>query len=147
MFWGFQVSYEHIRTLLTVEELGIKVEELFAGKTADEAPVQVRESPVSGHDAEVKEERGSCEDGITGKDAIEPSESIDKRASVRQHRSVDGRDVEDSPKKLQKISEQKGKCGGTFEATGNSLLEWIGDHHDGVSFSFLFVFYKCLRTL
>uniref|UniRef100_A0A6V7QRN9 ATP-dependent DNA helicase n=1 Tax=Ananas comosus var. bracteatus TaxID=296719 RepID=A0A6V7QRN9_ANACO len=127
------VSYEHIRTLLTVEELGIKVEELFAGKTADEAPVQVRESPASVHDAEVKEERGSCEECITGKDAIEPSESIDKRAFVRQHRSVDGRDVEDSPKKLQKISEQKGKCGGTFEATGNSLLEWIGDHHDGVS--------------
>ncbi|XP_072998258.1 uncharacterized protein [Typha latifolia] len=140
------VTYEHIKTFLIMEELDVSVEEILAGTIAEEVSAMVPESQVSFTCvAKTEAERGNWEACTKAKDASEVSESIERYSStmivacdnqnltcVKQGRSDDALDFESPVKKLHKMVDQEERYSEALEATENAVMGWIRNN-DGVA--------------
>ena len=137
-----QVSYEHIKTFLLIEDLNVPAEAM-GWKTYPTHDVSVKiDSPVC---TKVdRTEESSIWRSIKTNRAASRSEGNDSQSNTpltppscenvagkKQPRSEESLLNECSLKKLHKASEQEENSSDGLEASESSLLEWIAEH-DGV---------------
>lgn len=116
-----QVSYDNIKTCLTMDELGLSAEEIIGCNSVYEAPNKITESPLH------------CPMSTIASESA-PTSPYHCETHLKQSRSDDALDLESSARKLPKICENTQHCTGDLVATENAVLEWVRDH-DGVSLS------------
>ncbi|THU53675.1 hypothetical protein C4D60_Mb10t16950 [Musa balbisiana] len=113
------VSYDNIKTCLTMDELGLSAEEIIGCNSVYEAPNKITESPLH------------CPMSTIASESA-PTSPYHCETHLKQSRSDDALDLESSARKLPKICENTQHCTGDLVATENAVLEWVRDH-DGVS--------------
>ncbi|CAL9178683.1 unnamed protein product [Musa hybrid cultivar] len=123
------VSYDNIKTCLTMDELGLSAEEIIGCNSVYEAPNKIMESPLHCPLKNVIRNRAASST-IASESA--PTSPYHCETHLKQSRSDDALDLESSARKLPKICENTQHCTGDLVATENAVLEWVRDH-DGVS--------------
>ncbi|CAL9099341.1 unnamed protein product [Musa textilis] len=108
------VTYDNIKTYLTMDELGLSAEEIIGCNSAYGVPNKIMESPLHVPFKSVIRNRAASS------------------CPMKQSRSDDALDLESSASKLPKICENTEHWTGDLVATENAVLEWVRDH-DGVS--------------
>ncbi|WOL01871.1 hypothetical protein Cni_G10590 [Canna indica] len=130
------VSYDNIKAFLTMEELGLSAIEILSCNSTSEVPKRTKESssdlPADNKDQQNWKTTAAshCPGSITASGAS-PSSPCGG-THVKQCRSSDSLQQECSPRKLQKVCEDKENCISDLVATENTVLEWIRNQ-DGVS--------------
>ncbi|CAL9058451.1 unnamed protein product [Musa banksii] len=123
------VSYDNIKTCLTMDELGLSAEEIIGCNSVYEAPNKIMESPLHCPLKNVIRNRAASST-IASESA--PTSPYHCETHLKQSRSDDALDLESSARKLPKFCENTQHCTGDLVATENAVLEWVRDH-DGVS--------------
>ncbi|EHA8590722.1 ATP-dependent DNA helicase [Cocos nucifera] len=140
------VSYEHIKTLLIMEDIGVSAEDIIA-----EISTMVPES-ASLCDVAKSEVHGSVQEACIRKKA--PSHSLESMTdpistpttpfsceTVPHKRSENPLHFESSAKKLHTLHGQEEKPNDSLEVTESAVLEWVRNQ-DGVSLSDIIEHFK-----
>lgn len=132
-----------------MEELGLSVEEMSGYDTRTDVPNKKMESSLNIH-LETTIRDGAepyCSMSATAM-ASAPISPSHGTTNTKQSRADDSLHLEYSPKKLQKVCENRENFGGDLVATETAVLHWIKEH-DKVGlffFQFKIILIGCLKS-
>lgn len=146
-----QITYQHIKTYLTMRNCGISLEAIQSGsiQTEKDGEPAHNASNLSGPTLETCHVERHCEDGIS---AISSTEKCNLEINEVPTLPVNGSEVQKLSltseggftNKRHKVSETKEVNSTKLKATESSVVEWLKNLDEGVSGDLSFLIYVCV---